>query len=72
LLGLSYAARFRKRVEKNIVKPVLLRAVQDEDSNVAATAQDVIDDINLLMGWRIGGAKKRKKSEARNEKRTKG
>lgn len=72
LLGLSYAARFRGRVEKNIVKPVLLRALKDIDSEVAVTAQDVIDDINLLMGWRIGGAKKQKKNETRDEKRKKG
>jgi len=69
LLGLSYAARFRGRVEKNIVKPILLRALKDSDSDVAGTAQDVIDEINLLMDWRIGGAKKQKMIEARYEKR---
>lgn len=66
LLGLSYAARFRGRVEKNIVKPVLLRALRDEDARVASVARDAIDDINRLMRWRIGGAKKRKEAEARS------
>jgi hypothetical protein len=71
LLGLTYAARFRGKVEKNVVKPVLLRALKDCDSNVAAVAQDAIDDINHLMKWRIGGAKKQKKLEARYEKKRK-
>jgi len=69
LLGLSYAARFRGRVEKNIVKPVLFRALKDPDPGVAVSAQDAIDDINRLMGWRIGGAKKRKQMEVRYEKK---
>ncbi len=67
LLGLTYAARFRKRVEKNIVKPVLLRALKDADPDVAGTAQDAIQDINRLMGWRIGGAKRQKEIETRYE-----
>ena len=72
LLGLSYAARFRGKVEKNIVKPVLLRALKDADPRVAAVAQDAIEDINTLMSWRIGGAKRQKKLEARYENKKKG
>lgn len=72
LLGLTYAARFRGKVEKNVVKPVLLRALKDSDSRVAAAAQDAIDDINHLMHWRIGGAKKQKKLEARYENKKQG
>lgn len=72
LLGLSYAARFRGKIEKNVVKPVLLRALKDSDSGVAGVAQDAIDDINHLMKWRIGGAKRQKKLEARYEKKKKG
>jgi len=68
LLGLSYAARFRGRVEKNVVKPVLLRGLKDPDPVVAATAQDAIDDINCLMGWRVGEAKRQKQVEARHER----
>jgi hypothetical protein len=72
LLGLMYAARFRGKVEKNIVKPVLLRALKDNHAHVASVAQDAIDDINRLMRWRIGGAKKRKEAEARYARRKKG
>lgn len=67
LLGLSYAARFRGKIEKNVVKPVLLRALQDSDPRVASTARDAIDDINRLMHWRIGGASRQKMLEARYE-----
>ncbi|MES2694775.1 MAG: hypothetical protein V4773_14985 [Verrucomicrobiota bacterium] len=69
LLGLSYAARFRGRVEKNVVKPVLLRGLRDAVPHVAATAKEAIQDINLLLNWRIGGAKKQKAIEARFDKR---
>ena len=69
LLGLSYAARFRGQVEKNVVKPVLLRALKDNDARVAQAAQDAIDDINHSMKWRIGGAKRQKQVEVRYERR---
>lgn len=69
LLGLSYAARFRGRIEKNIVTPVLLRALKDTNQDVAGTALDAIEDINHLMGWRIGGAKRQKEIETRYERK---
>lgn len=72
LLGLTYAARFRGKVEKNIVKPVLLRALKDSDDRVVAVAHEAIADINHLMKWRIGGAKKQKEVESRYSKRQKG
>jgi hypothetical protein len=68
-LGLSYAARFRGRVEKNIVKPILLRGLKDEDRRVAAVAEDAIEEINHLMGWHIGGAKGQKERETRYEEK---
>jgi len=67
LLGLSYAARFRGKLEKNVVKPVLLRALKDDSPDVVASAQDAIEDINRLMGWNIGGARRQKKIEKRYE-----
>ena len=71
LLGLSYAARFRGQVEKNVVKPVLLRALEDSDLHVAAVAQETIDEINQLMNWRLGTAKKQKQIEERYEQKKK-
>ena len=72
LLGLAHVARFHGKVEKNVVKPVLLRALRDNDPRVAAVARDVIADINLVMRVHIGGAAKQKRAEARYENRRNG
>lgn len=69
LLGLTYAAHFRGKVEKNIVKPVLLSALKDADSRVAGVAQEAIDDLNHLIKWNIGGAKRQKAAEQRSPQR---
>lgn len=61
--GLEYAARFRGKVEKNIVKPVLLRGLRDSDDEVVRKAEDAIEGINHQMGWNIGGAKRQKEIE---------
>jgi hypothetical protein len=71
-LGLTYAAQFRRCLEKNIVKPVLLRALKDEHPEVVSSAREAITDINHWMKWRIGGAKKQKALEKRFEKKERG
>jgi hypothetical protein len=71
LWGFEYAARFRGRIEKNVVKPVLLRALRDPDALVAGRAREVIEAINRIMKWRIGGARKQKDIEARYAQRRK-
>jgi len=63
LFGIEYAARFRGRIEKNIVKPVLLRALEDPEKEVVDRAEETILEVNHLMGWNIGGAKKQKARE---------
>lgn len=67
LFGIEYAARFRGRIEKNVVKPVLLRALRDEASEVSSFAEEVIATVNQLMGWNIGGAKQQREREAKYE-----
>src|SRR5262245_50769798 len=52
IMGLSYVARFRGRLDKRVVKPVLLRALRDKDELVSGNAEDAIRDINFLMKWR--------------------
>lgn len=69
LYGIEYAARFRGRVERNIVKPVLLRALRDQDAEVSSRARETIDAVNHLMGWNIAGASKQKALELRFEDR---
>ncbi len=54
ILGLSYVARFRGKLEKHIVEPVLLRALMDPEQEVQERAQDAVSEINNFMNWRIG------------------
>ncbi|MBK1791003.1 hypothetical protein [Persicirhabdus sediminis] len=63
LFGIEYAARFKGRIEKNIVKPVLLRALADEVPQVSHRAEETIEAINHLMNWNIGGAASQKARE---------
>jgi hypothetical protein len=69
LFGIEYAARFRGRLEKNIVKPVLLRALRDNDPQVSERARETIEEVNHLMGWNIAGAARQKSLERRFEQR---
>jgi len=69
LFGIEYAARFKGRVEKNIVKPVLLRALHDPVEDVSCRARETIDAVNQLMGWSIAGAARQKQLEGRLEGR---
>lgn len=52
-LGLSYIARTNRKLEKNLVKPVLLQLLRD-CKEYQGKVVDAIEDINLFMGWRIG------------------
>jgi hypothetical protein len=54
--GLGYAAMTHRKLEKNIVKPILLRGLKDPSEYVRQNAQTVIDDVNRIMKWKIGSA----------------
>lgn len=53
ILGLSYIARTKRKLEKHIVKPIILRALREE-KDFKWRILDAIEDINLFMGWNIG------------------
>lgn len=61
--GLAYTAMTHKKLEKNIVKPILLRGIKDDSEWVRMCAQDAIEDINHYMSWKIGTAKANKERE---------
>lgn len=63
LNALAYVAMNHKKLERNIVKPVLLRGLKDESEWVRGKAQDALSDINSYMNWKIGTAKKNKERE---------
>ena len=53
ILGLAYIARTKGKLEKYIVKPVILRALREETESKWRIT-DALEDINLFMGWSIG------------------
>ena len=53
ILGLAYVARTHKKLEKHIVKPVILRALKN-DKEYEWRVKDAIEDINLFMNWDLG------------------
>jgi len=53
ILGLAYVARTKGKLEKYIVKPVLLKALQ-ENKEYECRIIDAINDINIFMNWDIG------------------
>jgi hypothetical protein len=65
LMGLSMVTMCHQKIEKNIVKPVLLRGLKDESEFVRHAANTAVQDINSWMKWRIGQAKVNKKREAK-------
>jgi hypothetical protein len=50
-LGLGYIARIHRRLEKHLVKPVLLRELRSQTDR-RGKIEDAIEDINLFLGWR--------------------
>ncbi len=51
-LGLAYIARTQERLEKHLVKPVLLRELRTSvDSLIKGRIQDAISDINNYLQW---------------------
>lgn len=56
ILGLAYIARTKGKLEKYIVKPVILRALREE-TEYKWRIIDALKDINLFMGWNIGAKK---------------
>lgn len=52
-LGLAYIARTKRNLEKHIVKPILLKLLND-CHEYRWRIIDWIEDINIFMEWHIG------------------
>jgi hypothetical protein len=63
LMGLSMVSLFHNKLEKNIVKPVLLRGLKDDSEFVKRAANTAIQDINSRLQWKIGIAQTKKVKE---------
>lgn len=53
VLGFAYIARTKRKLEKHIVKPFILRELRNNE-DYKWRIKDAIDDINLFMKWNIG------------------
>jgi hypothetical protein len=52
-LGIAYIARTKGKLEKHIVKPVLLKLLNN-CSEYRGRVIDSIQDVNIFMNWTIG------------------
>ena len=52
-MGLAYIARTKNKLEKEIVKPLLLRELKN-NMTYQWRIMDAIEDINLFLNWKIG------------------
>ena len=67
ILGLFYVAIFQGRLDKRLVKPVLLRALKDPEVEVRERAEDLIPDINRALNWNIANYRKKEKTIGRED-----
>lgn len=52
VLGLSYAVRRQRFLDRDTVRPLLLRELA-ENRDFSGRIADALEDINLFMGWRL-------------------
>ena len=62
VLGFAYIARTKGKIEKHIVKPIVLKELR-ENMEYEWRIKDAIDDINLFMKWNLGEKALKKKQE---------
>ncbi|NJL20283.1 MAG: hypothetical protein HC895_04735 [Leptolyngbyaceae cyanobacterium SM1_3_5] len=51
-LGLAYIARTKQRLEKHLIKPILLRELRYQ-TELYWRIEDAIQDVNRYLGWRL-------------------
>ena len=51
ILGFSHLARVCGKLNENIVRPIIEKALNDQDEYVKGHAQDSVDDISHYLGW---------------------
>jgi hypothetical protein len=53
--GLAYTAMTLGKLDKSVVKPVILRGMTDNNEYVRRNAETAQNDINLYLDWDIQG-----------------
>jgi len=59
-LGLAYIARTKQRLEKHLVKPILIRELRCQ-TKLRWRIEDAIGDINFYLKWRLARKHERSK-----------
>lgn len=62
ILGLFYVAIFQGKLDRRLVKPVLLRALKDPEVEVRERAEYLFPDINRALNWTIADYHKKEKT----------
>lgn len=57
ILGFSHIARIHEKLNENLVKPIILKALKDEDEYVRGHAEDVKEDIEHWLNWNFENRK---------------
>jgi len=53
ILGFGHLARRSAFLDKNLVSPLIINALNDTDSYVRSQADAAADDIEQFLGWRL-------------------
>jgi hypothetical protein len=55
LISLGHLARRFRKLDEQIVKPVVERALRDQDAHIRALAKSAADEIHQFLHWQIAG-----------------
>jgi hypothetical protein len=53
ILGLGHLARIHRRLDREVVEPVIRGALSDRDSYVRGQADSAAGDIATFLGWQL-------------------
>ncbi|RTE07023.1 hypothetical protein [Paenibacillus whitsoniae] len=53
VLGFAYIARTKGKLEKHVVKPIILRELRENHEH-CLRVHDAINDINMFLKWKLG------------------
>ena len=53
ILGFSHIARIHDKLNEKLVKPIIIKALKDENKYVRGHADCAKDDIKQFLGWKF-------------------
>jgi len=55
VMSLGHIARRFRQLDESLVKPIIERALQDQDDQVRILAKSAADEIHQFLHWTISG-----------------